>query len=82
MSKEDRHSDFSNVAKYKNFLLAEEMPEGAYGSPKNSNEPIENALPSNEGQQVYSAFNNVENPYYKMPPRQMDGSEPERQQIE
>jgi len=83
MSPKDQFSDFSNVVKYRNFLTSEEMPDGAYGSPMNFDEPVQSKNTTSQiGQQPYSAFNNVENPLYEMPPRQMDGAEPEREQIE
>lgn len=82
MKEKEHYSDFSNVVQSRSYLTSEELPEGAYGSPININEPVKNkSTPWEEGQQFYSAFNNVKNSVYEYPPRQMEGSEPKRKEI-
>src|SRR5437773_1056939 len=54
----EQYSDFSNVEKQRNYLTAEEFPEGPFGSPIRKNEPVQNkSTPWEEGQRHYSAFN-------------------------
>lgn len=78
MDKEQRtYADFSNVETQKNYLTAEEMPEGAYGSPFNMNEPVENKSgPWREGQRKYSAYNYEFKSLHQNLPRQMAGAHP------
>ena len=68
--------DLSNVEKQKNFLTAEEFPEGPFGSPRGKDEPVENkSTPWQEGQRFYSAFNYEDKTFHQNIPRQMDGAE-------
>jgi hypothetical protein len=58
MQEEEKYSDVSTVEKQKNFLTAEEFPEGSYGSPHRADEPVQNKSTSwKKGQRYYSAFN-------------------------
>ena len=83
VKEKDQHDDFLNVEQYSTYLTSEELPEGAYGSPIHVNEPVTNkSTPWKEGQQFYSAFNNVKNAVYEYPPRQMEGSEPKRKETD
>jgi hypothetical protein len=53
--KDEQYTDFSNVETQRNFLTAEEYPEGPYGHPEGDDEPVENkSTPWQEGQQFYS----------------------------
>ncbi|BAB07056.1 hypothetical protein E2L07_12095 [Halalkalibacterium halodurans] len=50
-----KYTDFSNVETQRDFLAAEEYPEGPYGSPRGKTKPVENkSTPWEEGQQFYS----------------------------
>lgn len=73
----ERYGDFSNVEAGRNFLTAEELPEGPYGSPVGKNEPVQNkSTPWKEGQRFYSAFNYEFKTFHENLPRQMDGAHP------
>ncbi|MDR7079038.1 hypothetical protein J2Y03_004095 [Neobacillus niacini] len=75
--KSRNYFDLSNVEKQKNFLTAEEFPEGSYGSPINQDEPVENkSTPWQEGQRYYSAFNYEFKSFHQDVPRQMAGAHP------
>ncbi|MDQ0162069.1 cytosolic protein [Aeribacillus alveayuensis] len=75
--KRRQYSDFSNVETMRNFLIPEGLPEGAYGSPRNKYEPVENkSSPWEEGQQHYSAFNYEFRSFHQDLPRQDPGSHP------
>ncbi|RDV21875.1 cytosolic protein, partial [Parageobacillus toebii] len=51
MQEKEKYSDFSTVEKQKNFLTAEEFPEGPYGSPRRADEPVQNkSTPWKKGQ--------------------------------
>lgn len=51
MQEKEKYSDFSTVEKQKNFLTAEEFPEGPYGSPHRADEPVQNkSTPWKKGQ--------------------------------
>ncbi|SDK07620.1 hypothetical protein [Sediminibacillus albus] len=79
MKKKDKqkYSDFSTVENRRNFLAAEEVPEGAYGSPINKNEPVENkSNPWKEKQRFHSAFNYPDKDFHDDLPRQMEGAHP------
>jgi hypothetical protein len=53
----EKYTDVSNVETQRNFLTAEEYPEGAYGAPRGKDAPVENkSTPWKEGQQYYSNF--------------------------
>lgn len=79
MSEKESRSyfDLSNVEKQKNFLTAEEFPEGPLGSPINKDEAVENkSTPFQKGQRFYSAFNYEDKTFHQNIPRQMDGAHP------
>jgi len=75
---EDRtYTDFSNVEKMRSFLTAEELPEGAYGSPIGKDTPVENkSTPWKPGQQYYSNFTYENRNLHENLPRQMEGAHP------
>ncbi|MEW9051839.1 MAG: cytosolic protein [Neobacillus sp.] len=69
--------DLSNVEKQKNYLTAEDYPEGPYGSPIGKNTPVENkSTPWKEGQRFFSNFNYENKSLHEGLPRQMEGSHP------
>lgn len=69
--------DLSNVEKQRNFLTAEEYPEGPYGSPIGETEPVENkSNPWKEGQRPYSAYNYENKSLHQNIPRRMEGAHP------
>ncbi|MDQ0155308.1 hypothetical protein [Robertmurraya andreesenii] len=71
------YTDFSNVEVQKNFLTAEEFPEGAYGSPIHANDPVQNKeTPWKAGQQFYSNFTYENRSLHEDLPRQMAGAHP------
>lgn len=71
------YTDFSNVEKQRNFLTAEEFPDGSYGSPRNADEPVQNKeTPWQDGQQFYSNFTYENRSLHEGMPRQMAGSHP------
>ncbi|WP_083935067.1 hypothetical protein [Bacillus sp. 1NLA3E] len=77
MAKKEEYSNFSNVEKQKNFLTAEEFPEGPYGSPVGQDEPVENKnTPWQEGQQFYSNFTYENRNLHQDLPRQYPGAHP------
>ncbi len=75
--KEEVYTDFSNVEKQRDYLTAEEFPEGPYGSSIGQNEPVKNKeTPWHEGQRHYSAYNYEYKSLHQSLPRQMDGAHP------
>ncbi|MBU8880805.1 cytosolic protein [Bacillus sp. FJAT-29790] len=75
--KEQGYTDFSNVETQRNFLTAEELPEGPFGSPRKKDEPVENKnTPWQEGQRQYSAYNYENKTLHQHLPRQMEGAHP------
>ncbi|WP_026582880.1 hypothetical protein [Bacillus sp. J33] len=77
MSEDEKYSDFSNVEKQRNFLTAEEFPEGPFGSPIRADEPVENkSTPWREGQQYYSNFTYEFRNLHQDMPRQFPGAHP------
>lgn len=76
--KEQReYSDFSNVEKQRNYLTAEDFPDGPYGSPIKRHDPVENkSTPFREEQRRYSAFNYENKTLHEDTPRQMEGAHP------
>lgn len=77
MSEDEKYSDFSNVEKQRNFLTAEEFPEGPFGSPIRADEPVENkSTPWREGQQFYSNFTYEFRNLHQDMPRQFPGAHP------
>ncbi|MEH7440838.1 cytosolic protein [Bacillus sp. JJ1122] len=79
MSKEDRelYSDFSNVEKQRNYITAEDLPDGPYGSPIGKVEPVKGkSTPWREGQRSYSNFNYEFKSLHQGVPRQEAGAHP------
>ena len=79
MSKEDRelYSDFSNVEKQRNYITAEDLPDGPYGSPIGKDEPVKvKSTPWREGQRSYSNFNYEFKSLHQGMPRQEAGAHP------
>jgi hypothetical protein len=69
--------DLSNVEKRKNFLTAEEFPDGPVGSPIRKDQPVQNkSTPWQEGQRYYSNFNYEDKTFHQNIPRQMEGAHP------
>ena len=74
---ENEYTDFSNVETQRNFLTAEEYPEGPYGSPIGKNDKVENKnTPWKEGQQYYSNFTYENRNLHQDLPRQYPGAHP------
>lgn len=72
-----KYTDFSNVETGRNYLIPEEMPEGAYGAPIGEFTIVENkSTPWKEGQRHYSAFNYENKTLHENLPRQVDGAHP------
>jgi hypothetical protein len=77
MQEKEKYSDFSTVEKQKNFLTTEEFPEGPYGSPRRTDEPVQNkSTPWKKGQRYYSAFNYEYKSFHQDIPRQDPGAHP------
>ncbi|MED3624576.1 cytosolic protein [Neobacillus thermocopriae] len=79
MAKKDskNYDDLSNVEVQRNFLTAEEFPEGPYGSPIRKDDPVElKSSPWQEGQRWYSNFNYEFKALHQDMPREMDGAHP------
>jgi hypothetical protein len=79
MSSEDRerYSDFSNVEKQKNYVTAEDLPDGPYGSPFGEQKPVEGkSTPWREGQRSYSNFNYEFKSLHQGMPRKEVGAHP------
>ncbi|SDM13992.1 hypothetical protein [Sediminibacillus halophilus] len=75
--KKQKYSDVSTVEDRRNFLAAEEVPEGAYGSPINKFEPVENKnTPWQEEQRFHSAFNFPDKDFHDDLPRQVEPKHP------
>jgi hypothetical protein len=73
----EKYSDFSNVEAGRNFLTVNHLPEGPYGSPVKTNEPVQNKqTPWKDGQRFYSAYNYEFKTFHENLPRQMDGAHP------
>lgn len=54
----EKYTDFSNVEKQRNYITAEDLPDGPYGSPFRKDEPVElKSTPWREEQRPYSSFN-------------------------
>ncbi|WP_227937460.1 cytosolic protein [Alkalihalobacillus deserti] len=71
------YTDFSNVETQRNFLVAEDLPDGPYGSPFNKDKPVENkSTPWLEGQRYYSNFNYEFKSLHQNLPRQFPGAHP------
>lgn len=75
MTKNDKYSDFANVEKQRNYLTAEEFPEGPFGSPIRKHAPVENkSTPWKPDQRHYSAFNYEYKSMHQELPRKMPGA--------
>ncbi|AKQ74237.1 MULTISPECIES: hypothetical protein [Bacillus] len=73
----DDKKEISNVETQRNFLTAEEFPEGAYGAAQGKDEPVENkSTPWKEGQQYYSNFAYEFRNLHQGTPRQYPGAHP------
>lgn len=73
----ESYTDFSNVETMRNFLIPEQLPEGAYGSPRNKDKPVENKnTPWQKGQRYYSAFNYEFKSFHQDIPRKDPTSHP------
>ncbi|HLU20945.1 MAG TPA: cytosolic protein [Bacillaceae bacterium] len=73
---EKEYSDVSNVEVQRNFVIPEELPEGAYGAPRGKNSPVENKSTAwKKDQRSYSAFN-YEFKSLHDNPRKAEGSHP------
>ncbi|WP_102345004.1 cytosolic protein [Bacillus sp. Marseille-P3661] len=75
--KRNEYTDFANVETQQNYLVAEEFPEGPYGSPINQDKPVENkSTPWKEGQRYYSNFTYENRTLHQDLPRQFPGAHP------
>nr|WP_232735726.1 hypothetical protein [Alteribacter populi] len=73
--KKENYTDFSNVETYKNFLTAEEYPEGPYGSPRGKTDTVENkSSPWEPGQQYYSNLTYENRNLHQNLPRKFPGA--------
>jgi hypothetical protein len=73
----EKYSDFGNVEKRRNYLTAEEFPDGPVGSPFRKDDPVElKSTPWRDGQRRYSAFNYENKSLHQDMPRQMEGAHP------
>jgi hypothetical protein len=73
----EKYTDLSNVEKQRNYLTAEEFPDGPLGSPIKQDEPVQlKSTPWKEGQRRYSSFNYEFKSLHQDLPRQMEGAHP------
>lgn len=73
----EQYHDFSNVEKTRNYLIPEELPEGAYGAPVGETTPVKNKETEwKSGQRYYSAYNYEFKNLHQGLPRQMAGAHP------
>ncbi|MCY7912519.1 hypothetical protein [Bacillus haynesii] len=73
----DDKKEMSNVETQRNFLTAEEFPEGAYGAAQGKDEPVKNKnTPWKEDQQYYSNFTYEFRNLHQGMPRQYPGAHP------
>lgn len=71
------YTDVSTVETRKNFITAEELPEGPYGSPRREHEPVQGkSSPWEEGQRSYSAYNYEFKSFHQDLPREFPGAHP------
>lgn len=74
---EKGYSNISNVDEQKNYLIPEEFPEGAFGSPINDEKPVySKSTPWQEGQRRQSAFVYPDKDRHDDLPRQTQGAHP------
>jgi hypothetical protein len=73
----ERYTELSNVEKQRDYLTHEELPDGPYGSPIRTAEPVRNKSTAwKEGQRFYSNFNYEYKSLHQGMPRQMEGAHP------
>lgn len=73
--KSETYHDFANVEVQRNYLTAEEFPDGAYGSPIGANEPPTSKSGEwKKDQRRYSAYNYEFKNLHQGLPRQMEGA--------
>ncbi|MDL4842072.1 hypothetical protein [Aquibacillus rhizosphaerae] len=69
------YTDFSNTETQRNFLTAEEYPEGPYGSSTGKEDPVQNKeTPWKEDQQFYSNFVYEGRNFHEDVPRKFPGA--------
>ncbi|GGH75153.1 hypothetical protein JOD43_000583 [Pullulanibacillus pueri] len=74
---EKKYTDFANVEDQRKLLATEEFPEGSFGTPRNSDTPVENKeTPWEEGQQFTSGFTYENRTLHQGLPRQFPGAHP------
>lgn len=74
---ENEYTDVSTAETRRNFLTAEEFPEGPYGTPRRRHAPVENkSTPWKDGQRKYSAFNYEFKSMHQNRPREFPGAHP------
>ncbi|MBS4200172.1 cytosolic protein [Bacillus sp. FJAT-49732] len=76
---QDKHdppyTDVSNVVTGRNYIIPEDLPEGAYGAPRGKDTPVENkSTPWEKGQRSYSAFNYEFKSMHEDNPRKAPGA--------
>lgn len=71
---EQTYADVSNVETGRDFFIAEELPEGPYGSP--INKKLGKTSPWHEGQRPYSAYNYEFKSLHQHLPRKYPGAHP------
>lgn len=78
IDKEDiPYTDFSTVETRRNFITAEDLPDGPYGSPRGENEPVQGkSSPWKKGQRPYSNFNYEFKSFHQDLPREYPGAHP------
>lgn len=75
--KSERYSNFSNVESMNNELIPEEFPEGSFGSPIRSKNPVVGkSTPWKKGQKRKSAFIYPNQDLHAGLPRQTPGAHP------
>lgn len=74
---EKEYSDVSTVKSRKEHLMPKEYPEGPYGSPIRSDDPVEGKSTAwVEGQKRQSAFAYADRDLHEHTPRQTPGAHP------
>lgn len=73
----EQYSEFKVVEDSRNYLTAEEFPEGTYGMPIGENEPVQNkSTPWQKGQKRLSSYTYENRQLHDDLPRQMEGAHP------
>jgi len=75
VEKENTYTDFAPVEKMRNFIIPEDLPEGAYGSPINRDRLGKTTRFEND-QQAYSNFAYENRELHQDLPRQDPGAHP------